>query len=52
MYYLEYLVSDLAKKKTNHLPCTEFIIIRINEYTKGAKTSIQINYIPVITTSK
>lgn len=51
--YLEYLVSDLAKKKkTNHLPCTEFIIIRLNEYTKGAKTSIQINYIPVITTSK
>lgn len=49
--YLEYLVSDLAKKK-RHLPCTEFIIIRLNEYTKGAKTSIQINYIPVITTSK
>lgn len=49
--YLEYLVSDLAIKK-NHLPCTEFIIIRLNEYTKGAKTSIQINYIPVITTSK
>lgn len=49
--YLEYLVSDLAKEK-NHLPCTEIIIIRLNEYTKGAKTSIQINYIPVITTSK
>lgn len=46
-----YLVSDLANKK-RHLPCTEFIIIRLNEYTNGAKTSIQINYIPVINTSK
>lgn len=50
--YLEYLVSDLANKKRGHLPCTEFFIIRLNEYTKGVKTSIQINYIPVITTSK
>lgn len=50
--YLEYLVSDLANKKRRHLPCTEFLIIRLNEYTKGAKTSIQKNYIPVITTSK
>lgn len=50
--YLEYLVSDLANKKRGHLPCTEFFIIRLNEYTKGAKTSIQINYIPVVTTSK
>lgn len=50
--YLEYLVSDLANKKRRHLPCTEFFIIRLNEYTEGAKTSIQINYIPVITTSK
>lgn len=50
--YLEYLVSDLANKIRRHLPCTEFLIIRLNEYTKGAKTSIQINYIPVITTSK
>lgn len=47
-----YLVSDLANKIRRHLPCTEFLIIRLNEYTKGAKTSIQINYIPVITTSK
>lgn len=50
--YLEYLVSDLANKKRGHLPCTEFFIIRLNEYTEGVKTSIQINYIPVITTSK
>lgn len=50
--YLEYLVSDLANKKRRHLPCTEFFIIRLNEYAKGVKTSIQINYIPVITTSK
>lgn len=50
--YLEYLVSDLANKIRRHLPCTGFLIIRLNEYTKGAKTSIQINYIPVITTSK
>lgn len=41
--YLEYLVSDLANKIRRHLPCTEFLIIRLNEYTKGAKTSIQIN---------
>lgn len=41
--YLEYLVSDLANKKRRHLPCTEFFIIRLNEYTKGTKTSIQIN---------
>lgn len=39
--YLEYLVSDLANKIRRHLPCTEFLIIRLNEYTKGAKTSIQ-----------